>query len=124
MNGPRVKYVPVDVIKEYFKRYSYIIPDFDDLVEKFGVDVIRYKNTIIVSDQEMRSVKNSTDWMNVTDYVKEAVASNLEETILKHLKCTSKLHYMETCRTEYRYDIMIGEIPKWQQEGEEDASKL
>lgn len=120
MDEPRVKYIPVDVIKEYFKRYSYIIPDFDDIVEKFGIDVIRYKNAISVSDQEMRAVKNSTDWMNVTDYVKEAAASNLEETILKHLKCTSKLHYMETCGTEYRYDIMIGEIPKWQQKGEEE----
>jgi hypothetical protein len=67
--------------------------------------------------------------MSVTDYVKESVASNLEDAISKHVKCTSMQHFPSKLypgyhNTEYRYDVMIGEIPKWQQKGEEDANKL
>lgn len=126
MDDPRVvKYVPVEAVKEYIKRYTWLTANFDELVEKYGIDIVRYKNTVTIDDLEMRAVKNSTDWMNITDYVKEVVASNLEEAISKHAKCTSVQYYPhklnpEWHNTEYRYDIMIGEIPKWQQKGEEE----
>ena len=125
----KVKYIPVEAVKEYIKQRMWLTTDFDELVKKYGIDVVRYKNTVTIDDLEMRAVKASTDWMDVTDYVKEVVASNLEEAISKHVKCTSKQDYPhklnpEWHNTEYRYDIMIGEIPKWQQKGEEDADKL
>ena len=120
MDDPRVKYVPVEAVKEYIKRYVWLTPEFDEMVEKYGIDVVHYKNTVTVDDLEMRAVKNSTDWMDVTDYVKEVVASNLEDAIAKHVKCTSIQYYPSRLypgyhNTEYRYDIMIGEIPKGQQ---------
>ena len=123
----RVKYVPVDIVKEHIKQQMWLTSDFDEMVEKYGIDVVRYKNSVIIDDMEMRAIRNSTDWMDVTDYVKEVVASNLEEAISKHVKCTSKQFYPmsfnpEYHNTEYRYDIMIGEIPKWQQKGEKDES--
>ena len=130
MDDQKVKYIPVEAVKEYIKRYVWLTPEFDEMVEQYGIDVVRYKNTVTIDDLEMRAVKASTDWMNVTDYVKEVVASNLEEAISKHAKCTSKRDYPNKIvpkyhNTEYRYDIMIGEIPKWQQKGEEeDANKL
>jgi len=125
MDDPRVKYVPVEAVKEYIKRYVWLTADFDELVEKYGIDVVRYKNTVVIGELEMTAVKACTDWMNITDYVKEVVASNLENAISQHVKCISKRLVPEHHNTEYCYDIMIGEIPKWQQKGEEeDASKL
>lgn len=117
----KVKYIPVEAVKEYIKRYTWLTANFDEIVEKYGIDVVRYKNVVNITEREMRAVEYSTDWNNIFEYVKEAVASNLvDEAINKHAKYIGKNYYPERNSTEYRYDIMIGEIPKRQQKGEEE----
>ena len=119
----KVKYVPVDIVKKYRDLNMWLTADFDEMVEKYGIDVVRYKQTFSIRDTEMNAIKACTDWMTVEEYLKECMSSRLDDcdAIAKHAKCTDKSYYPEMHATEYRYDIMIGEIPKWQQKGEEDA---
>ena len=115
----KVKYIPVDVLKEY----AWVIPNFYEVVEKYGIDVVRYKQVVDIRDTEMNAIKACTDWMTVEDYVKECISSRLDDsdTICKHVKCIDKKYYPDMHMTEYRYDIMIGEVPKWQQKGEDNG---
>ena len=121
----KVKYVPVDIVKDYIKQIAWLTADFDEMVKKYGIDVVRYKQAISLGDTEMDAIKACTDWMTVEDFVKERMSSELDDnnTIGKHLKCTDKKYFPSMRMTEYRYDIMIGEIPKWQQKGEEDEQR-
>ena len=124
----KVKYVPLEavekLIEEDFCLGEWAKEELYQMAEKYGIDAVRYKNTVSIGDLEMRAIECCADWNDVFDYVKEVVASNLEEAVNKHAKCTDKRYYPETRLTEYRYDIMIGEIPKWQQKGEKDAKKV
>lgn len=119
----KVKYVPVEVVKEYIKQVAWLTADFDEMVKKYGIEVVRYKNAISISDYEMRAIEACADWMSVVDFVKEHMASQLEDAINVHAKCTHKEYFPMERRTEYRYAIMIGEIPKWQQKGEDDEQR-
>ena len=125
----KVKYVPFKAVEEMIKGYYWLCDWIKDelyqMAEKQGIDVVRYKQAISIGDTEMNAIKACTDWMTVEDYIKERMSSELDDnnTMAKHMKCIDKRYYPSMRMTEYRYDIMIGEIPKWQQKGEEDEQR-
>lgn len=122
MNEPvKVKYVPVDIVKEYIKQQMWLTSDFDEMVEKYGIDAVEYKCNVTVSDQDASMFNGYTNF-TVDEYSKKRASEWLSECLDKHIKLTSIERFPMTRAYEYRYGIMIGEIPKWKQKGEEDES--
>ena len=117
----RVKYVPVDVVKEYIKHYMWLTPEFDEMVEKYSIDTVEYKCCVSVTDQEASLFDRYPDF-TVKDYIKKRALEWFSEFAEKHIKCTgvSRVPMMYGA-TEYYYGIMVGEVPKWKQKGENDG---
>lgn len=123
MNEPvKVKYVPVDIVKEYIKQHMWLTADFDEMVEKYGIDVVEYKCCVSVRDYEA-SMFNGYSSFTVEGYTKKRASEWLSECIDRHIKCTGKEREPAYRATKYRYGIMIGETPKWKQKGEEDEQR-
>lgn len=119
MDEPRVKYVPVEAVKEYIKRYVWLTPEFDEMVEQYGIDVVEYRCCVTVSDQDASMLNGYTNF-TVEEYAKKRASEWLSESIDKHIKLGNKERQPLRRCTEYRYDLMIGETPKWRQKGEEE----
>lgn len=118
MDEPGVKYIPVEAVKEYIKQQMWLTADFDEMVEQYGIDVVEYRCCVTVSDQDASMFNGYTNF-TVEEYAKKRASEWLSESIAKHIKLGSKERQPLRRSTEYRYDLMIGEIPKWRQKGED-----
>lgn len=114
----KVKYVPVDIVKDYIKQIAWLTADFDEMVEKYGIDTVEYKCCVTIRDDEASMFTGYTNF-TVDEYAKKRASEWLSECVDRHIKCTGKEREPAYRATEYRYGIMIGEIPKWKQKGEE-----
>lgn len=123
MDEPRVKYIPVEAVKEYIKRSIWLTADFDELVEKYGIDIVQYRCSVTVSDLDASMFDGYTNF-TVEEYAKKRASEWLSESIDKHIKLGNKRRQPFWRSTEYRFDLIVGETPKRQQKGEEDANKL
>lgn len=114
----KVKYIPVEAVKEYIKQQMWLTADFDEMVKKHAIDVVEYKCNVTISDDEA-SMFNGYSNFTVEEFTKMRASTWLDKCIDKHIKCVSKERNPIARATDYYYGIMIGEIPKWQQKGEE-----
>lgn len=117
----KVKYVPVDAVKNFIKGHYWLTSDFDELVDIYGIDVVHYKCNVTLSEREASMFEGNADF-TAESFVKKRAAEWLSEKLEDHIKCTSVERLPVANARGYRYDVMIGEIPKWQQKGEADAS--
>ncbi|MBO7451350.1 MAG: hypothetical protein J6U54_13380 [Clostridiales bacterium] len=115
----KVKYIPVDVAKEYIKQQMWLTADFDEMVEKYGIDVVEYKCCASVSDQEASMLVGYSNF-TVEAYAKKRASEWLSECVDKHIKCTGKEREPVYRANEYYFGIMVGEVPKWKQKGEKE----
>ncbi len=121
MNEPvKVKYVPVDIVKEYIKQQMWLTADFDEMVKKYGIDVVEYKSCVSVTDYEASMLNGYTSF-TVEEYAKKRASDWLSGCVNKHIKCTGKEREPAYRANEYYFGIMVGEVPKWKQKGEKDG---
>lgn len=116
----KVKYLPVDIVKEYIKQQMWLTADFDELVEKYGIDAVEYKCCVSIRDDEASMLDGYSNF-TVEEFTKMRASTWLDKCLDKHIKCTSKERQPAYRSTEYYYGIMVGEVPKWKQKGEKDA---
>jgi len=112
-------YVPVVAVKNFIKGHYWLTSDFDELVDNYGIEVVHYKNKISISDEDA-SMFEGYSVLTVEEYAKQRAIAGFSEEAGKHVKWTGVEHDNFTKSTEYRFDIMIGEIPKRYQKGEKD----
>lgn len=120
----KIKYIPVDAVKNFINGHYWLTSDFDELVSIYGIDVVHYKCNITLREYEASMLKGNADF-TAESFVKKRAAEYLSEKLEDHIKCTGIERWpMENARN-YRYDIMIGEIPKrfQKEENEERAEK-
>jgi hypothetical protein len=115
----KVKYVPLKEVEEIIKKHYWLTEDFYEMAERRGIDVVEYKCLVTISDQDASMFNGYTNF-TVEEFAKKRASEWLSECVDRHIKCVDKERCPMFRSTEYRYNIMIGEIPKWKQKGEEE----
>lgn len=119
----KIKYIPVDAVKNFINGHYWLTSDFDELVEIYGIDVVHYKCNVTLREYEASMLEGNSDF-TAESLVKKRAAEWLSEKLEDHIKCTSIEKLPIVNARNYRYDIMIGEIPKRLQKEEDKNEEL
>ena len=85
----KVKYVPVDIVKEYIKQNTWLTADFDEMVKEYGIDAVEYKCCVTISDQDASMFNGYTNF-TVEEFAKKRASEWLSECVDKHIKRVGK----------------------------------